>query len=151
MFDVTRSFYKSSPSYGGMLYAWFPSMHTRTDIILCGKQTKKELLLVVDAIYERLSYIEKLGNCYDADSELARLNRVAALRPQPVSCELYDMLAFCLAEVRGSQKWGGVVENLEPGVIPAEGKSYLFSPVQDKIWWLFRENTLPQRKKAPDV
>ena len=41
MFDVTRSFYKSSPSYGGMLYAWFPSMHTRTDIILCGKQTKK--------------------------------------------------------------------------------------------------------------
>mgnify|MGYP000135965567 len=61
------------------------------------------------------------------------------------------MLAFCLAEVRGSQKWGGVVENLEPGVIPAEGKSYLFSPVQDKIWWLFRENTLPQRKKAPDV
>ena len=96
MFDVTRSFYKSSPSYGGMLYAWFPSMHTRTDIILCGKQTKKELLLVVDAIYERLSYIEKLGNCYDADSELARLNRVAALRPQPVSCELYDILAFCM-------------------------------------------------------
>lgn len=45
------------------------------------------------------------------------------------------MLAFCLAEVRGSQKWGGgVVKNLEPGVILAEGKSYLFSPVRDKIW-----------------
>lgn len=44
------------------------------------------------------------------------------------------MLAFCLAEVRGSQKWGvGVVKNLEPGVILAEGKSYLFSPVRDKI------------------
>lgn len=42
---------------------------------------------------------------------------------------------FCLAEVRGSQKWGeaGVVKNLEPGVIPAERKSYLFSPVRDKI------------------
>lgn len=26
----------------------------------------------------------------------------------------------------------GVVKNLEPGVIPAEGKSYLFSPVRDK-------------------
>lgn len=61
---------------------------------------------------------------------------------------------FCLAGVRGGQKWGGgagVVKNLEPGVILAEGKSYLFSPVRDKIWWLFRENTLPQRKKAPDV
>lgn len=44
------------------------------------------------------------------------------------------MLAFCLAEVRGSQKWGvGVVKNLEPGVILAERKSYLFSPVRDKI------------------
>lgn len=44
------------------------------------------------------------------------------------------MLAFCLAEVRGSQKWGvGVVENLEPGVILAEGKSYLFSPDYEKI------------------
>lgn len=43
------------------------------------------------------------------------------------------MLAFCLVEVRGSQKWGvGVVKNLEPGVILAERKSYLFSPVQDK-------------------
>ena len=69
---------------------------------------------------------------------------------------LYDLRMicwpFCLAEVRGSQKWGaGVVKNLEPEVILAEGKSYLFSPVRDKIWWLFRENTLPQRKKAPDV
>ena len=70
---------------------------------------------------------------------------------------LYDLhmicWLYCLTEVRGSQKWGGagVVKNLEPGVILAEGKSYLFSPVQDKIWWLFRENTLPQRKKAPDV
>ena len=45
----------------------------------------------------------------------------------------------------------GVVKNLEPGVILAEGKSYLFSPVRDKIWWLFRENTLPQRKRHPTL
>lgn len=69
---------------------------------------------------------------------------------------LYDLRMicwlFCLAEVRGSQKWGaGVVKNLEPGVILAERKSYLFSPVRDKIWRLFRENTLLQRNKAPDV
>ena len=44
-----------------------------------------------------------------------------------------------------------VVKNLEPEVILAEGKSYLFSPVRDKIWRLFRENTLLQRNKAPDV
>ena len=51
---------------------------------------------------------------------------------------LYDLRMicwlFCLAEVRGSLKWGGagVLKNLEPGVILAEGKSYLFSPVRDK-------------------
>lgn len=52
---------------------------------------------------------------------------------------LYDLhmirWLFCLAGVRGGQKWGGgagVVKNLEPGVILAEGKSYLFSPVRDK-------------------
>lgn len=62
------------------------------------------------------------------------------------------MLAFLFG---GSQKWGGVVKNLEPGVVKnlgsgvilAERKSCLFSPVRDKIWWLFGENTLQQRKR----
>ena len=44
---------------------------------------------------------------------------------------LYDLRMirwlFCLAEVRS-----GVVKNLELGVILAERKSYLFSPVRDK-------------------
>ena len=68
---------------------------------------------------------------------------------------LYDLRMVCWLFVwRKSEvvrSGVGVVKNLEPGVIPAEGKSYLFSPDRDKIWWLFRENTLPQRKKAPDV
>lgn len=68
---------------------------------------------------------------------------------------LYDLRMICWLFVwRKSEvvrSGVGVVENLELGVILAEGKSYLFSPVRDKIWWLFRENTLPQRKKAPDV
>ena len=41
----------------------------------------------------------------------------------------------------------GVVKNLEPGVILAERKGCLFSPVRGKIWWLFGENTLQQRKR----
>lgn len=50
---------------------------------------------------------------------------------------LYDLRMICWLFVwRKSEvvrSGVGVVENLEPGVIPAEGKSYLFSPVQDKI------------------
>lgn len=46
---------------------------------------------------------------------------------------LYDLRMicwlYCLTEVRSGV---GVVKNLELGVILAEGKSYLFSPVRDK-------------------
>lgn len=51
---------------------------------------------------------------------------------------LYDLRMICWlfvwqkSEAVRSGGWG-VVKNLEPGVILAEGKSYLFSPVRDKI------------------
>lgn len=68
---------------------------------------------------------------------------------------LYDLRMICWLFVwRKSEvvrSGVGVVKNLELGVILAERKSYLFSPVRDKIWRLFRENTLLQRNKAPDV
>lgn len=50
---------------------------------------------------------------------------------------LYDLRMICWLFVwRKSEvvrSGVGVVENLEPGVIPAEGKSYLFSPVRGKL------------------
>lgn len=68
---------------------------------------------------------------------------------------LYDLHMICWLFVwrksEAVRSGVGVVKNLEPGVILAERKSYLFSPVRDKIWWLFRENTLPQRKRHPTL
>ena len=68
---------------------------------------------------------------------------------------LYDLRMICWLFVwwksEAVRSGVGAVKNLEPGVIPAERKSYLFSPVRDKIWRLFRENTLPQRKKHPTL
>ena len=50
---------------------------------------------------------------------------------------LYDLRMVCWLFVwqksEAVRSGVGVVENLEPGVIPAEGKSYLFSPDRDKI------------------
>ena len=50
---------------------------------------------------------------------------------------LYDLRMICWLFVwRKSEvvrSGVGVVENLEPGAIPAEGKSYLFSPVRGKL------------------
>lgn len=94
--NIIQHLYKFSSTHGGLLYAWFPSMHTRVDIVLCGKQDEEALMLVVNAVYEMLCRLEKMANYYDADSELARLNRTAATCPQPVSQELYDMLTFCV-------------------------------------------------------
>ena len=53
-------------------------------------------MLVVNAVYGMLYRLEKMANYYDTDSELAYLNRTAALCPQLVSQELYDMLTFCM-------------------------------------------------------
>lgn len=94
--NVIQHLYKFSSFHGGLLYAWFPAMHTRVDIVLCGRQDEASLMLVVDAIYEMLCRLEKMANYYDAESELARLNRTAAIRPQSVSSELYDILTFCV-------------------------------------------------------
>lgn len=94
--NVIQHLYKFSSSHGGLLYAWFPAMHTRVDIVLCGRQAEASLMPVVDAIYEELCRLEKMANYYDAESELARLNRTAAAGPRPVSRELYAMLAFCV-------------------------------------------------------
>lgn len=89
--------YKFLPEQGGVLYAWFSSMHTRVDLMLCGRQGKEVLWQVVVAVYNVLERLEKIANYYDPGSELACLNCTAACAPQVVSDEFCDMLSFCLS------------------------------------------------------
>ena len=42
----------------GLLYAWFLSMHTRVDIILCCQKSENELMLVVNSIYDTLRQLQ---------------------------------------------------------------------------------------------
>lgn len=94
--DIIQHLYRFSPPHGGLLYAWFPAMHTRVDIVLCGNQGEEALMRVADAAREVLCGLERMANYYDPESELAYLNRTAATGPQPVSLELYEMLEFCV-------------------------------------------------------
>ena len=88
--------YKSSSVDGDLLYAWFPAMHTRVDIALCSvSRSEKELLEVIELICHELYRLEQIGNCYDINSELSSVNRMAALQHIPLSDELYNMLALC--------------------------------------------------------
>lgn len=88
--------YRSSHEGDGLFYAWFLSMHTRVDIILCSRKSEEELLLTVDHIYDTLCQLEKTANYYDPTSELARVNRMAATSPVVLSEELYAMIDLCL-------------------------------------------------------
>jgi thiamine biosynthesis lipoprotein len=87
----------AEPLGGGLLYAWFPTMHTRADIVLYSRRSEALLAQTVDRIAAELDRLQRIGNCFDPDSELSRANRNAALAPVTLSPTLYDMLARCLA------------------------------------------------------
>jgi len=88
--------YKPSHEGDGLLYAWFLSMHTRVDIILCSRKPEGELLLVVNRIYDVLCRLEKMANFHDPASELSFVNRTAPTLPVVLSEELYSMIDLCL-------------------------------------------------------
>lgn len=88
--------YRSSHEGDGLFYAWFLSMHTRVDIILCNRKSEEELLLTVNHVYDVLCQLEKTANYYDPTSELAYVNRMAATSPVVLSEELYAMIDLCL-------------------------------------------------------
>lgn len=96
---MCRSFqhlYRQSPDGDGLLYTWFPSMHTRIDIILSGQYSEDKLLLVITTIQDILRQLEKTANYYDAESELAQINKIASLYPVKLSPSLYEMISLCL-------------------------------------------------------
>ena len=51
-----------------------------------------ELILAMDAAFERMSRIEEVADRYTGESEIARLNRTAADGPVSVSSEMLEML-----------------------------------------------------------
>ncbi len=92
----TRHIYRESTDGNHLLYAWFPSMHTRIDIIFSSLQNEKDLLHATAHIRDVLQQLEKVANFYDAESELASVNRTASRQPVKLSSSLYEMIAFCM-------------------------------------------------------
>ena len=79
-----------------MLYAWFGAMHTRVDAALISTESEDVLLETVAETRKRINSIETAANCFDAQSELSAVNRMAAERIMPVSRELESILRECL-------------------------------------------------------
>ena len=87
MQTTIQHLYKPSNDGNSLFYAWFLSMHTRVDIILCSRKLEGELLLVVNRIYDALCRLEKMANFYDPASELSFVNRTAPTSPVVLSEE----------------------------------------------------------------
>lgn len=86
--------YKQYNSGKSVLYAWFPAMHTRVDLILCDKE-EPELLNIAAKIQEECRRLEKIGSFYDEESELYRMNQTASQIPVIISNELCGMIEMC--------------------------------------------------------
>lgn len=96
MKTAIQHLYRPSHEGDGLLYVWFPSMHTRVDILLCSQKSEEELLSVAERIHEALSCLEKTANYYDPASELSVVNRTASVSPVVLSSQLYAMVDLCM-------------------------------------------------------
>lgn len=85
--------YIFSPATGPLgLYAWFPAMHTRVDLLLADRRPKEKLLAIAGEVETLVGHIEKLANRFDPTSPLSRHN---ADERYPVPDELQEILDSC--------------------------------------------------------
>lgn len=88
--------FKNIPTGETIMYAWDSAMHTRIDIILKAKATEFYFIDVVNRIMKEVYHLEKIGNCFDAKSELSTINRMKNHEVMLISSELYDILQSCI-------------------------------------------------------
>jgi thiamine biosynthesis lipoprotein len=89
-----QSIFKQINQTQTIFYAWFNAMHTRIDIALCNLSEEKSKNLL-DEIVPEVSRIEKMTNRFDNESELSKLNLIAAIEPVYTTPELVNILHRC--------------------------------------------------------
>lgn len=91
---------KPSPSplpsgEGGVrFYAWFPAMHSRVDLLLAGDRSEADFLAIAKKVEATVADLERLANCYDPASPLARHNADASVQVPEALREMMDLCAW---------------------------------------------------------
>jgi thiamine biosynthesis lipoprotein len=85
--------YKQSDE-GNLFYCWFSAMHTRVDIMLIGDKSERFYSSAAEEIKNRIGEIESIGNCFNPQSELSKLND-GRLKRSSLSQELRHILELC--------------------------------------------------------
>ena len=119
---------------GNLLYAWFPALHTRIDLLLWDHQPAAALQEAASRIRQLLSHFEAIGNYFDPESELGRLNRTAHLRPQRVSSDLFSLLTYSREQWRRSDGLFDVSLHSSPH-LPDTMEEILLSPSEQSVHW----------------
>lgn len=91
-----QSIYKKLNDSTGIMYGWFSAMHSRVDIILYADADEGYFKTLITDIRDELIRIETLGNFFDANSELYKLNHTAHQHPVKVDSELFDIILDCM-------------------------------------------------------
>lgn len=91
-----QSIYKELEDGRQLLYAWFPAMHSRVDLIVCNRP-EAELKAIAEEISDKLADIEQIGNYHNASSELCRVNACPYNKPLVISKELFGIVSDCVA------------------------------------------------------
>ena len=82
---------------GSLVYVWFEAMHTRIDLVLWDRSIATEGVKAACAEIEtEVRRIEKLGNCFDAESELSAINFAPSGTPILISEEMSEILSKCI-------------------------------------------------------
>ncbi len=82
---------------GSLVYAWFEAMHTRIDLVLWDRGVDVEAIKTICTEIEReVRRIEKLGSCFDPDSELFEINSAPSGISTSISEEMCEILSRCI-------------------------------------------------------
>jgi thiamine biosynthesis lipoprotein len=95
-----------------IIYARFPAMHTRVDIVIVSERDETSLLYVINDIFHLIGVLERKGNCFDPDSELSKYN-AGELKQDQLDDELRHILSLC-------EKWKQATNGLFDAAV--EGK-----------------------------
>lgn len=90
-----QSTYKQIDNKKGIFYAWFSSMHTRIDLILCD-HCREDMEQLAQAVYDEISFLDGIGDRFDQDSDISFINRNAAQFPVWVKPDMFKMIDLCI-------------------------------------------------------
>ncbi|MFV0537764.1 MAG: FAD:protein FMN transferase [Dysgonomonas sp.] len=120
-----------------ILYAWFVCMHTRVDVVLSNKK-EEEGKQIAEDIYKRLSYLEKIGNCYDPLSELSTINNSKCGIPTVVGNDLFSMIKM---SIQYNEKTNGYFD------ISIDSDNYSIDTIKN-VYLSEKDSTITLNKKG---